>query len=150
MASVDAPIRDPRDAVESPLAGDGAPYLIVYVEDNPSNIAFMQAVIDELPRVEMLTSRTAEDGLELIRARRPAAVIMDVNLPGMSGIEATRLLATWPETRSIPVIGLSAAAMPADTLRARQTGFRRYLTKPAKVGELIATLEEILLGDAGD
>jgi len=148
VAAEETPVRAPRAAIESPLAGDGSRFLIVYVEDNPSNIAFMRAVIEELPRLELMIARTAEEGLTLIRARRPAAVIMDVHLPGMSGFEATQRLATWPETRSIPVIGLSAAAMATDASSAREAGFRRYLTKPAKLGELVATLEEVLLGDA--
>jgi CheY-like chemotaxis protein len=133
------------DTGVSPLALEGPRHLIVYVEDNPSNIAFMRAVIEELPRIEMITAGDAEVGIELVRTHRPDAVIMDVNLPGMSGIEATRKLAEWPETRGIPVIGLSAAALYKDTVRAKQSGFYRYLTKPVKLDELIATLEEILL-----
>ncbi|HET9987245.1 MAG TPA: hybrid sensor histidine kinase/response regulator, partial [Kofleriaceae bacterium] len=129
----------------SPLASEGPRDLIVYVEDNPSNIALMEALIDDLPRVEVVTANTAELGIELIRARKPKVVIMDVNLPGMSGIEATRRLAEWPETRDIPVIGLSAAALPADTERARASGFYRYLTKPVKIDELTTVLEQILL-----
>jgi len=108
----------------------------------------MHAVMDDLPRLEMRTAPTAEIGLELIRTHRPDVVIMDINLPGMSGIEATRKLAEWPETRSIPVIALSAAVLPKDTARAKESGFYRYLTKPVKIDELIATLEELLLPKA--
>ena len=139
------PILSARDQIESPLASEGSRHLIVYVEDNPSNIALLHAFIGDLPRLEMLTATTAEVGLELIRTRRPAVVIMDINLPGMSGLEATRMLAAWPETRSIPVIALSAAALPHDTARAKESGFYRYLTKPVKLDELTTTLEEILL-----
>ncbi len=149
QATGEMPIVHRRAPVASPLAGEGARFLIAYVEDNPSNIALMHAVMDDLPRLEMFTATTAETGLEIIRARRPHAVIMDVNLPGMSGIEATRMLAEWPETRAIPVIGLSAAVLPKDTARARESGFYRYLTKPVKLVELMSTLEEVLLsGDA--
>jgi PAS domain S-box-containing protein len=135
--------------VASPLAGEGSRFLIAYVEDNPSNIALMHAVMDDLPRLEMVTATTAEVGLELIRTRRPHVVIMDINLPGVSGIEATRTLSQWPETRTIPVIALSAAALPRDTARAKQSGFYRYLTKPVKLDELTATLEEVLLPRPG-
>ena len=109
----------------------------------------MHAVMDDLPRLEMVTATTAEVGLELIRTRRPHVVIMDINLPGVSGIEATRTLSQWPETRTIPVIALSAAALPRDTARAKQSGFYRYLTKPVKLDELTATLEEVLLPRPG-
>ncbi len=131
----------------SPLATDhGVRHTIVYVEDNPSNIAFMRALIGELETVELLTAPTAEIGLELIRSRRPAAVIMDINLPGISGFDAVAQLKLWPETRDIPVIGLSAAALPKDPGRAKDLGFYRYLTKPVKVADLTAVLEEVLLG----
>ncbi|HEY5923821.1 MAG TPA: PAS domain S-box protein [Kofleriaceae bacterium] len=123
---------------------DGLRHKIVYVEDNPSNIAFMRELIDDLPGLELITAPTAEIGLELIRAHLPRVVIMDINLPGMSGFDATKQLAAWPETKAIPVIALSAAALTRDTSRAVSAGFYRYLTKPVKVDELMATLEEIL------
>jgi PAS domain S-box-containing protein len=122
---------------------DGERFRIVYVEDNPSNIAFMQDLLADY-RVELEVAPTAEIGLELIRSLQPNAVIMDINLPGMSGIAATKLLREWPETSHIPVIGLSAAAMAHDAARVNAAGFYRYLTKPVKVDELTQTLEEIL------
>jgi len=137
-----------------PVAGAVAPsalisgtnrHTVIYVEDNPSNIAFMRDVIEELPNIELLTAPTAEIGLELIRTRLPSLVIMDINLPGMSGFDAVNQLRAWPETRDIPVIGLSAAALAKDTLRAKDAGFQRYLTKPVKVAELMSTLEEFLV-----
>jgi PAS domain S-box-containing protein len=129
----------------SSLAGEqGESYLVVYVEDNPSNIAFMQGVIDELPRVRLVAVPNAEQGIEVIRETRPQVVIMDINLPGMSGYEATKRLREWPETRDIPVIALTAAAMVGDRKRLEQAGFARYLTKPAKVAELVDALETLL------
>jgi signal transduction histidine kinase len=124
--------------------GTGPRYLVVYVEDNPSNIAFMEDLLADFERVQLLTAPTGEMGIELVRARRPDLVIMDINLPGMSGFEATRQLAAWPETRNTPVIALSAAAMIRDAARLAGAGFYRYLTKPVKVDELTATLEELL------
>jgi PAS domain S-box-containing protein len=132
-------------AGDSMLAGKAGPrYVIVYVEDNPSNIAFMIDLLADLERVELLTAPTAEIGIEIVRARRPDVVIMDINLPGMSGFEATQKLASWPETRNIPVIALSAAAMIRDAARSAGAGFYRYLTKPVKVDELTGVLEELL------
>lgn len=129
---------------DSLLSGGGARKLVVYVEDNPSNIAFMRDALEELPAIELLTAPNAEIGLDLIRARLPAVVIMDLNLPGMSGIEATRRLAIWPETRDIPVIALTAAAMARDTARAAGAGFYRYMTKPVRLDELAQVLDELL------
>ena len=130
---------------ESSLCGpEGPRYAVVYIEDNPSNIAFMQDLLADFERVELLTAPTAEIGIELVRARQPDIVIMDINLPGMSGFEATRKLAAWPETRNIPVIALSAAAMIRDAARVSGAGFYRYLTKPVKVDELTGVLDELL------
>jgi CheY-like chemotaxis protein len=130
----------------SPLAIGDLRHKVVYIEDNPSNIAFMHDLIEDLPSVELLTAPTAEIGLELVRSHLPQVVIMDINLPGMNGFDAAQRLREWPETQHIPVIGLSAAALLKDTNRAKEAGFYRYLTKPVKVAELTKVLEELLLG----
>ncbi len=135
-----------RSLEPSKLAStDGPHYRVVYIEDNPSNIAFMADVLEDFERVELFTATSAELGLPIVRAERPQLVIMDINLPGMSGLDAMKQLREWPETRDIPVIGLSAAAMVQDGQRVRAAGFYRYLTKPVKVDELVRTLEELLL-----
>jgi PAS domain S-box-containing protein len=133
------------DCSGSALQGsDGPRYEVVYIEDNPSNIAFMEDLLSDFERVALVTAPTAEIGIEIVRSKRPDVVIMDINLPGMSGLEATRRLSEWRETRDIPVIALSAAAMVRDAERVKAAGFYRYLTKPVKVDELASTLEELL------
>jgi PAS domain S-box-containing protein len=140
--SVEEPSARPQS---SPLAAaEGSRYTIVYIEDNPSNIAFMKEVMEELERVELIAVPNAEVGIEIVRDKLPDVVIMDINLPGMSGYEATRRLREWPETKEIPVIALTAAAMTGDRKRFADAGFYRYMTKPVRVSELIGTLEEIL------
>jgi signal transduction histidine kinase/CheY-like chemotaxis protein len=129
----------------SPLAMSPQRHRVVYVEDNPSNIAFMRELVDDLPGVELFTAPSAELGIEMIRAHLPHVVIMDINLPGMSGFDAVKRLRDDPQTALIPVIGLSAAALAKDTTRAKDAGFYRYLTKPVKVDELTKTLEELLV-----
>jgi PAS domain S-box-containing protein len=123
----------------------GDEFRIVYIEDNASNIAFMQAVVEELPRARLTSASSAEQGLEVVRQTRPHVVLMDINLPGMSGYEATQQLQTWPETQHIPVIALTAAAMVSDQKRLQTAGFYRCLTKPVKVPELIEALELLAL-----
>jgi PAS domain S-box-containing protein len=127
-----------------PALSQGRLHLVVYIEDHPSNIAFMEDLLADYDRVELVTAPTAEIGIELVRARRPDLVIMDINLPGMSGLEATRRLREWPETESIPIVALSAAAMVRDRQRIDDAGFYRYLTKPVQVDELASVLEELL------
>jgi PAS domain S-box-containing protein len=149
-ASASTPAPGLRDTSQvSALAGaEGPRYVVVYIEDNPSNIAFMEDLLADFERVELLVAPTAEIGIELVRARQPNIVIMDINLPGMNGIEATQKLRTFPETRNIPVIALSAAAMVRDAKRVQEAGFYRFLTKPVKVDELARTLEELLTAGA--
>ncbi len=142
----DEPRAHPRsNASASPLVRLATRYKVVYVEDNPSNIAFMRELFEDFASIELLTAPTAEIGLPLIRAHQPAVVIMDIHLPGMSGLEAVRQLQAWPETAAIPVIGLSAAALLKDAALAREAGFARYFTKPVKVANLAEALEELLL-----
>jgi PAS domain S-box-containing protein len=139
-----APAHWPAGSGCRTLASDGPQNLILYIEDNPSNIAFMQDMLADFENLQLITAPTAEIGLSLVHAHRPQAVIMDINLPGMSGIDAMRVLQNAEETRDIPVIALSAAAMVADAKRVNAAGFFRYLTKPVQVEELMALLEELL------
>jgi len=80
-------------------------------------------------------------GINLAREQQPEVILMDINLPGISGIEALRILRGDPATAHIPVVALSANAMPRDVEKGLQAGFFRYLTKPIKVNEFMETLE---------
>ena len=97
----------------------------------------------EQPR-EQLVAPTGELGVELAREQQPALIIMDINLPGMSGLEAMQTLQSLPGTAHIPVIALSAAASERDKQRGLQAGFAAYLTKPVDVEAFISTVEKIL------
>jgi len=119
--------------------------VVLYVEDNPANVTFMKDLVSSFDNIDLVTAPTAERGVEIARERRPDIVIMDINLPGMSGLDALRALRENPETREIPVVALTAAASERDTQRGMQAGFYRYLTKPVKVDEFIAALEGLLL-----
>jgi CheY-like chemotaxis protein len=103
----------------------------------------MRDVLGEFDALELVTAPTAEMGIELARGRRPDVVIMDINLPGISGFEALRVLREDPSTKDIPVIALTAAAGERERQRGLQAGFYRYLTKPVKVDELIGALEAL-------
>ena len=83
-------------------------------------------------------------GIELARASQPDVILMDINLPGISGIEALRILREDPATAHIPVVALSANAMPRDIEKGLEAGFFRYLTKPIKVNEFMDTLDMAL------
>ncbi len=118
--------------------------LVLYVEDNPANALFMKDLLSNFESIELLVASTAEAGVEIALRRQPAVVIMDINLPGMSGLDALRLLKGADETRRIPVIALTAAASERDRQQGERAGFYRYLTKPVQVDELLAALEALI------
>ncbi len=124
--------------------GRGGRKTVLYVEDNPANVVFMKDVVSTFDNIDLLTAPTAELGLELARGRAPAVILMDINLPGMSGVDALRQLREVPSTREIPVIALTAAASERDKQRGREAGFYRYITKPVQVDELLGALEALL------
>jgi CheY-like chemotaxis protein/two-component sensor histidine kinase len=131
-----------REATAGRLAGDGQ-RLVLYVEDNPANVTFMRDLVSTFENIDLLAAPTAEIGVELARGRHPEVIIMDINLPGMSGLDALRALRAAPETKGTPVIALTAAASERDKKRGMQAGFYRYLTKPVKVDEFVAALEAL-------
>jgi CheY-like chemotaxis protein len=119
----------------------GAPLrTLLYVEDNPANLSLVQQLIARRPDMRLLSARDGNLGIQLARANRPEVILMDINLPGISGIEALKILREDPVTAHIPVIALSANAMPRDIEKGLQAGFFRYLTKPIKVNEFMDTL----------
>ncbi len=122
--------------------------VVLYVEDNPANVTFMKDLLSSFENIHLLIAPTAEMGIEIVRSRRPEIVIMDINLPGMSGLDALRVLRADEHTKDIPIIALTAAASDRDRQRGMQAGFYRYLTKPVKVDELLAALEGLLEGSA--
>jgi PAS domain S-box-containing protein len=137
----------PPPQLRAPVAAQVAPQthgLVVYVEDNPANVAFMRDLVSTFENIDLLAVPTAEMGLELARVRCPDVIIMDINLPGMSGLDALRALRAAPETKAIPVIALTAAASERDKQRGIEAGFYRYLTKPLNVDEFVAALETLL------
>ncbi|MCL2725544.1 MAG: PAS domain S-box protein [Polyangiaceae bacterium] len=131
------------DAMQGRLAGDGR-RLVLYIEDNPANVTFMRDLVSTFDNLDLLTAPTAEMGVELARSRRPEVIIMDINLPGMSGLDALYVLRAVEDTQDIPIIALTAAASERDKQRGIQAGFFQYLTKPVKVDELMSALEALL------
>jgi signal transduction histidine kinase/AmiR/NasT family two-component response regulator len=114
---------------------------LLYVEDNPANLMLIEDLIARRPDIRLLSARDGLRGVEIARASLPDVILMDINLPGISGIKALQILAEEPATAHIPVVALSANAMPRDIAKGLEAGFFRYLTKPIKVNEFMATLD---------
>jgi signal transduction histidine kinase/ActR/RegA family two-component response regulator len=114
---------------------------VLYVEDNPANLMLVGDLIARRADLRLLSARDGNRGIDIARESRPDVILMDINLPGISGIDALAILLQDPSTAHIPVIALSANAMPRDIEKGLQAGFFRYLTKPIKVGEFMTTLD---------
>ncbi|MEO8304306.1 MAG: ATP-binding protein [Betaproteobacteria bacterium] len=126
-------------------ASAGAPRrTLLYVEDNSANLELVEQLIARRPDLRMLSAAEGNLGIEFARAYLPEVILMDINLPGISGIEAMKILRRDPLTAHIPIIALSANAVPRDIERALEAGFFSYLTKPIKVGQFMDALDMAL------
>jgi CheY-like chemotaxis protein len=121
-----------------------AMHTLLYVEDNPANLMLVEQIISEHPQINLLSARDGLLGIELARTHLPDVILMDINLPGISGTETLKRLGKDPATLHIPVIAISANAMPTDIEKGLKAGFFRYLTKPIKVNEFVTALDEAL------
>ena len=112
---------------------------ILIIEDNPANMTLATFLLQSAGHV-VLTARDAETGLTLARAEQPDLVLMDIQLPGMDGLEATGLLKGDDATRDIPVVALTALAMKGDEERIRAAGCDGYIAKPLAYRDFLATI----------
>ncbi|MDP3281198.1 MAG: ATP-binding protein, partial [Nitrosomonas sp.] len=118
---------------------------LLYVEDNPANLLLVENLLERRPDIHLLSAQDGLRGIEIARASLPDVILMDINLPGISGIHALEILRKDPTTAHIPVIALSANAMPRDIIKGLEVGFFRYLTKPIKLNEFLDTLDAAIL-----
>ncbi|HEX8619712.1 MAG TPA: PAS domain S-box protein [Thermoanaerobaculia bacterium] len=129
------------DAAAATFAGV---HTLLYVEDNPANLQLVERLMGRRKDIRLLSAMDGNLGVELARACVPDVILMDINLPGISGLDALKILRDDAATAHIPIIALSANAMPRDIQRGLDAGFFRYLTKPIKVGDLMDTLNAAL------
>ena|GEM_PF-1096804 len=118
--------------------------ILLYVEDNPDNLRLMGLIVGQVEGLSMLSAHTAELGIELARTRRPDIIILDINLPGINGLEAAAQLLKDEKTKNIPILALSAAATKRDVRDGLKAGFSRYLTKPISVPDVLSAIEDAL------
>jgi PAS domain S-box-containing protein len=119
-------------------------HTLLYVEDNPANLKLVEQIIARHPDIRLLTAVNGKSGIEIARMSQPEVILMDINLPDISGYEALKILRSDPATTHIPIIAISANAMPLDIERSLKAGFFRYLTKPIKVSEFMEALDVAL------
>lgn len=126
----------------------GGPATVLVVDDNPLNLELVTDVL-EAAGYAVRQAGSAEGALHAARTDRPDLILMDIGLPGMDGHAAVRVLKADPETRSIPTIALTAFAMAGDEVRARESGFDGYITKPIHTRTLAETVARLLDGKVG-
>ncbi len=144
------------DAVGAALTTDASEQIstapqshtLLYVEDNPANLMLVEDLVARRSDIRLLSALDGIRGVDLARSQLPDVILMDINLPGISGFEALEILAEDPHTMHIPVVALSANAMPRDIEKGLEAGFFRYLTKPIKLNEFMDTLDLALAAAA--
>ncbi len=141
-AGVDMPAEFvPLPAIAQAGMAVGAPRrTVLCVEDNPANLLLVARLLARRPDLRLLSAKDSRSGIELAHSAMPDVILMDINLPGINGLTALKILAADTATAHIPVIALSANAMPRDIEKGLQAGFFRYLTKPIKIDEFMHTL----------
>ncbi|WP_295998810.1 ATP-binding protein [Rugamonas sp.] len=118
--------------------------MVLYIEDNPANLILVEQLIARRGDLSMLSAIDGHSGIALVRKHMPDLILMDINLPGINGNEVLGMLRNDPLTAHIPVIALSANALPRDVRKGLEAGFLRYLTKPINVVEFMEALDTAL------
>ena len=140
-AAASAVAQGPPAPAATPAAG--RMLRVLYIEDNQVNVALMRAIFESRPDLELLTAPDGPAGLDKARTERPGVILLDIQLPGMNGYEVLQALRSEPALSSVPVIAVSADAMPHDVARGLGAGFAAYIAKPIRFGELLQRLDEI-------
>ncbi len=135
-------------ALADPPAGARL-HTVLHVDDNPANLELIEQLIAQRPNHRLMSATHGGLALEFARAHQPAVILMDVDQPGMGGIESLGKLREDPTTSHIPVLALSAYAMPQEVEKGLQAGFFRYITKPISVHEFMKSVDEALLFSQG-
>jgi PAS domain S-box-containing protein len=117
---------------------------VLYVEDNPANMLLVEQLLERRPELHLLKAENGADGIAMARAHQPQVILLDINLPGISGIQVLKLLQLDEATVHIPVIAISANAMTGDIERGLAAGFFRYITKPIQLDVFMNALDEAL------
>ena len=115
---------------------------LLYIEDNPANLRLVTQLLGRITNIHMWSAHEPMLGLELAMEHQPDLILLDINLPGIDGYEVLRRLRSWDATRDIPVIAISANAMPKDIENSKEAGFDDYITKPIDLNRLLVTVED--------
>jgi PAS domain S-box-containing protein len=142
-----SPVDD--ESAEEAIAEQGeTSHKVLCIEDNPANLRLVEAILGRREHLRLLSASEPSMGLELARTQQPALILLDINLPDMDGYEVMQCLQENAATQHIPVVAITAKAMPQDLERGKAAGFLDYLTKPLDMSRLLAVVDEVLAGEA--
>ena len=139
--AISAGVGGSREPVQSKVESGAPKRTLLYVEDNPANLMLVEDLIARRSDIRLISASDGNQGVEMALASLPDVILMDINLPGMSGIDALRILSKDLSTMHIPIIALSANAIPRDIEKGLEAGFFRYLTKPIRIDEFMGSLD---------
>jgi CheY-like chemotaxis protein len=134
----------PAESTSSPVLSGKPQRVLLYIEDNVANLALVERLIGRRSELTLLSARAGYPGIELARSRLPEVILVDINLPDISGIAILALLRNDPITAGIPVIALSSDAYPRQIEQGLEAGFFRYMTKPFRIDDFMQQLDETL------
>ena len=136
--------RVPAAPLPNPAGAPGRPARVLYIEDNQPNLTLVERILAYRPEIELMTAMQGQLGFDLARQHQPDMILLDLNLPDVSGEEILTRLRTDPETQAIPVVILTADASEGRAQRFRSLGASAYLTKPFDVGRVLEVVDETL------
>jgi PAS domain S-box-containing protein len=150
---IELPLDSLADAHHAASAGDtvllaadpaAVQYTVLYIEDNPSNIQLVAMLLSRRQHIRLLTAHTPELGVELARTQQPDLILLDINMPGMNGYQVLEVFKSDTKVKGIPVVAVTANAMPHDIQRGLAKGFADYLTKPLNLRQFMDTVDRHL------
>jgi PAS domain S-box-containing protein len=133
---------DTQDAGATAAGREAA--TVLAIDDNPANLKLIAQVMGMRQHIHLLSAHTPEFGIELALARRPDLILLDINMPGMDGYQVLKVFQSHAVLRSIPVVAVTANALPCDIERGRAAGFADYLTKPLDIAKLLDRIDRCL------
>jgi len=122
---------------------------VLYIEDNPANLKLVAQILGRRKGIRLISAHEAGLGMELARAHRPELILLDINLPDMDGYQLLERLRADEELSAVPVVAVTANAMPRDIERGRAAGFAEYLSKPLDLAHFYAVIDRFLDADTG-
>jgi len=135
---------DLNDSTSTTTSNLSVKHTVLYIEDNPSNLKLISQILGQRQHIQVYTAHTPELGIELAKKHQPNLLLLDINMPGMDGYQVLEVIKDISELKNMPVIAVTANAMPKDIERGIEAGFADYVTKPIDINKFLNTVDNCL------